>query len=449
MILLLLYGPYVLLSIATLFCKPAFEKAGIEDNNIYLPLLNVAQWFKISGMRPLLAVLFFLPYINLLFMVWFAWAVLGKYRPLTSSQRLLGVLLWPIGLPLLLKKDLEYTDGDASTRSWHGLWLDVVLFIVIERTVLTSFVFSVYSIPTTSMEKTFKPGDTVVAERVSQGPRLPNTILSLPFFHTTLPKLNLPSYLTWIELPYYRFPGTRPIQHNDVVIFNYPLQTTLPVDKREYFMKRCVGLPGDTISISNGELMVNSQKAWRPPLAEKSYMVRTDSTRIDFRTFEAIDVTDGGQYGSLPNEYIVSMTDEARDKVKSWPYVKSVTAIIKPLGYIDEQGEMRFPNDTLHYPWNPDQYGPLAIPKHGVTVDLNMVTLPIYQRIITEYEHHTLKVDHNIITIDGKPATTYTFKMDYYFMMGDNRDNSLDSRYWGFVPEDHIDGRVIHYRLAK
>ncbi|NVO04192.1 MAG: signal peptidase I, partial [Bacteroidetes bacterium] len=316
-------------------------------------------------------------------------------------------------------------------------------------------------------------GDFLFVSKISYGPKIPNTPIAFPFSHHTLPMTEFTkSYLEWISLPYYRFPGFTDIKNNDVVVFNYPdgdtvaLQkqtesyyalvrhygrqfvwsnytvTARPVDKRENYIKRCIGIPGDKLEIKDGTVFVNGAKAGLPEKIQYNYVVKT-KTGINPKTLEKLDIIEGGATENT-GEYILTLTNEAITALKSYPYVLSIDRLNQPKGEWDPD---IFPYDST-LKWNRDNFGPIVLPKAGATVQINKSNIALYTRIIDIYEGNDLKIDGDKILINGKVVTSYTFKMDYYWMMGDNRHNSADSRYWGFVPLDHIVGKAVFVWLS-
>jgi signal peptidase I len=330
----------------------------------------------------------------------------------------------------------------ATNKSRTREWIEAILFAVVAATLIRTFIIEAYTIPTPSMEKSLLVGDFLFVSKLSYGARIPNTPLSFPFAHNTMPVFGSKSYLEWIKLNYHRLTGFSHVHRNDVVVFNYPMEDNRPVDKRENYIKRCVGTPGDTLSVIGGVVYINNQKNFLPPRRQEDYIVTTDGNPLNdeamFNVLKENDVTEGGPLQNA-GTYNFRLTDEAVAELRKLPNVKKIEPLLLQAGY---NPETIFPGDPEHFRWNIDNYGPIWVPKAGVTVSLSKENIALYRRLITVYEHHTLEERGDQILIDGKPATSYTFAMDYYWMMGDNRHNSLDSRYWGFVPEDHIVGKA-------
>ncbi len=334
-------------------------------------------------------------------------------------------------------------ENNKAQKSKVREWLDALLFAVIAATIIRIFLIEAYTIPTSSMEKSLLIGDYLFVSKINYGPRVPMTPLSFPFAHHTLPfTRDTKSYLEWLKIPYYRLPGFQDIKRNDVVVFNFPKEDFRPVDKRENYIKRCVAIPGDDLEIVDRQLLINGQTADNPELAQFNYFVRTNGTPINKKTLEKMDVTEGGMHVGAGDLYEYTLTNQSLDKLKKLQNVQKIDTINRDKGK-STKTEPVFPYNNENYPWNIDNYGPLKVPAKGATIQLTRENLGIYERIIKIYEGNDLKVSPDGIFINGTKTDSYTFQMDYYFMMGDNRHNSLDSRYWGFVPQDHIVGKAL------
>ena len=325
-------------------------------------------------------------------------------------------------------------------------WFDAVLFAVIAATILRTFLIEAYTIPTSSMEKSLLIGDFLFVSKVSYGPRVPITPIAFPLVHHTMPGTkSTKAFSDVIQLDYHRMKGFGIIERNDCVVFNYPADDLehpeRPVDKKENYIKRCVGIPGDILEIKNTDLFVNGkpQEITEKMKNQFRYFVKTNGSSFSQKTLSKYDVFEGKTLANK-GEYELILSDENQKSFSNFTYINKVEKIIEPVGLrIDNQ---IFPKSEI-YKWNIDNLGPLTVPTKGTSVDLNFENIAFYKRIIEVYEKNSLEIKEDGIYINGKVANTYTFNMDYYWMMGDNRHNSLDSRYWGFVPEDHIVGKAL------
>ena len=346
------------------------------------------------------------------------------------------------------KKNNPRKKKKSATREW----VDAIVFAVIAATLIRTFFIEAYVIPTPSMERSLLVGDFLFVSKVNYGARIPMTPIAFPFAHHTMPMINTKAYWDGIKLPYYRLPGLSNVKRGDVVVFNYPMDADSPlyrpVDKRENYIKRCQGIPGDTLSVVNGQVYVNGKAMPNPPGEDMEYSYTTTGVDINPQILDELHIT------TYEGHMFPAMTKEAANVLKGYSNVKSLTPVLSPRGVSDPSNPV-YPTNPNHpvglmlngkqhdFKWTVDNYGPIIIPKKGWTVKLDSVTFPLYERCIKVYENNKVEVVGNDILINGKKTDTYTFKLNYYWMMGDNRHDSDDSRFWGFVPEDHIVGKAL------
>ena len=349
------------------------------------------------------------------------------------------ILFWEtLNYKFWKKREKKPKKKKSEVRSW----IDAIGFAVIAATLLRTFLIEAYTIPTSSMEKSMLIGDFLFVSKVAYGPRVPMTPIAFPLVHHTMPIGNGKSYTEAVKLPYHRMKGLGEIKRNDCVVFNWPAETLgRPVDKKENYVKRCVGVPGDKIELIDAQLMVNDAPQEEPEGMKKQwhYNVSTKGTGLNPNIlYEKYDITEGG-YGRNKNEYNLKLTNESRDAIQNFTNVTSVKRQYEKGGIY---ADYIFPHDK-NFKWNVDNFGPITVPAAGETVSITTENLSIYKDIIERYENNKLEVVAGEIYINDKVATTYTFAMDYFWMMGDNRHNSADSRFWGFVPENHIVGKAL------
>ena len=331
---------------------------------------------------------------------------------------------------------------EKKKKSELRTWVEAIAFAVVAAHILRTFFIEAYTIPTSSMEKSMLIGDFLFVSKLAYGPRVPMTPVAVPLVHHTIPGTKKKSYSEIVKVPYHRMKGLGDIKRNDCVVFNWPAEKlNRPVDKKENYVKRCVGIAGDKIEIVNGQLMVNDEPQAEPEGMKKqfTYNVKTKGSGLNPKLlYKKFDITEGSR-GSNMNEYNLFLTDEALKGLNEFKNVKSITQNIDTT-YNSPQ--YYFPNNNDHL-WNIDNYGPILIPKKGSSIDLTMENIDLYKDIIEIYEENTLKISENNIYINDSLASSYKFKMNYYWMMGDNRHNSADSRMWGFLPENHVVGKAL------
>jgi signal peptidase I len=354
-------------------------------------------------------------------------------------------------------------------------WVDAIIFAVVAASLIRMFLFEAFTIPTSSMEKNLLVGDYLFVSKFHYGPKLPNTPIAFPFAHHTLPLTkNTKSYLEWIKLDYERRPGLQKIKNNDIVVFNFPEGDTVvlqqqersyyqikreigrkavwdnfdviarPLDKRENYIKRCVAIPGDTLEIKRGQVIINGNAQEHNHRYQFNYSVFTNGSPINPKILEELSIAKDDRHYIQPGHWVFPLTDSGLEKLRTLPNVIEIVKLERMPG---DRSDYIYPHHQA-YNWNEDNFGPLLVPKKGLTIKLDAETLPLYERIIGHYEGNKLYSDGNMVYINGELATEYTFQMDYYWMMGDNRHNSADSRFWGFVPEDHIVGKAVFVWLS-
>jgi len=463
-----------------------YIKAGRKVWEAAIPIYNAIVLMQIINRPKWWVILLFIPIINLLMfpVIW-----VETIRSFGKNKRLDTILaIFTFGLYIYYVNyisDVNYIeDRSLQPRSNAGEWVSSITFAIIAATLVHTYFMQPYTIPSSSLEKSLLVGDFLFVSKFHYGARIPMTTVAAPMVHDTIPAIPVPftkikltkkfksylftddfskrktSLLNKLQLPYMRLPGFQKIKRNDIVVFNQPADTLLdmndfspdrnyykPIDKKTNLVKRCVAIAGDSLEIRDGYIYINGKRTVLPDRAKPQYnfFVDTEGKRINQVTLKkrygaregAVD-RQGNFILTSKGGYVLTLTDKEAARVTKNPNVKSVTKYMEPKG----AGGNVFPH-VSSLGWNTDNYGPIYIPQKGKTVQLTKESLPFYKRVITEYENNNLIINGDEILINGKDTKSYTFKQDYYWMMGDNRQNSLDARYWGFVPFDHVVGKPV------
>ncbi len=504
-----------------------FAKAGEDSWKGYVPVYNFITWLKILKRPWWWVILLFIPGVNLIM-----FSILHVETAIAFGKRSVGDQWFAGLLPWVFLPKLAFSNAGAKwigPRDWEGKkktifreWGEAIIFAVVAASIIRSFFLEAFTIPTPSMEGSMLVGDYLFVSKMSYGPRLPETPLSIPFVHNVIPGSMRNSYLEWIKLPDIRLPGFGDVERYDAVVFNFPHGDTVlvhptfishdyynflreeaksiagsyekyaqdpekykalarknftekkyckpcgsriggvkarPVDKEDNYVKRCIGMPGDDLEIKHKQVYINGAPMKNPDKLQFVYYIRFKEGKTNFglkkmaKEFHLLLSEIDRYRSSRPDlNRTVALTNDEYEKVKSW----KITDVDKCYPLEDEYGvnnnmESLFPNANHpeYLKWTRDNYGPIHIPAQGETVTLDKNSLPFYKRVIQVYEGNDLKVDGDKIYINGKETDQYTFKQNYYWMMGDNRHNSADSRYWGYVPEDHVVGKALFTWFSK
>ena len=432
-----------------------YVKAGRKAWEAIIPVYNAVVLMQIINRPKWWVILLFIPIINLLMfpIIWVE--TIRSFGKNTTKDSFLVIL--SLGFYIFYvsyMEDVSYIENRSlKPRTAAGEWVSSIAFAIIAATLVHTYFMQPYTIPTSSLEKSLLIGDFLFVSKFHYGASVPMTTVAAPMVHDTLPIIKVKSYLDFPKLPYLRLPSLQKIKQNDIVVFSWPVDTVeqffkrtnrrirKPVDKKSNYVKRCVGIAGDSLEIKDGYVYINGKRNELPDRARLQffYEADTDGKALSVKSLKSrYHVREGGRLQD--GNYILNLSDEDAALISKNPTVKGLRKRISPKGEREEV----FPN-VASLNWNKDNFGPVYIPEAGKTVELNLETLPFYKQIIVEYEKNSLSVSDGQIYLNGdsNPVSSYTFKQDYYWMMGDNRHNSEDSRYWGFVPFDHVVGKPV------
>jgi signal peptidase I len=509
---------FIFLVLASFFgLGKLFMKAGINQWKAWVPVYNFYILSKLLDKPWWWCLIMIVPGVNIIMYGVYGFNIARAYNKTSTSD-----LVFASVLPYLFFLKAGFDDSAkfvglkkyTPEPSWFiKNWVDPIIFAVIAASIIRGFFIEAFTIPTSSLEKSLMVGDFLFVNKFAYGPKIPQTPLSFPFAHHTMPMTETTkSYLEWIKLPYFRLPGFGSVKNKQIVVFNYPDGDTVllklqnasyyqvvreeaqniksyegatksesyytneawrfingpqkpygdvvarPIDKRDHYVKRCVAIAGDTLQIKDGEVYISGKKQAMPIKAQHRYIVKTKGSVFgenvlsrqnthmlsNIALLDELDiyVSEAGKIEAPQNYdtsyYDLNMPADVAEKVKQLEDVYAVKKKIEPQNYYDFR---IFPHNPF-YPWNNDNFGPLLIPKKGMTINIDTQNVVLYEKIMNTYDdgvHHVIKEGGKVF-YDGAAIDAYTFKQDYYFMMGDNRHNSADSRSWGFVPFDHVVG---------
>ena len=432
-----------------------YEKAGESGWKAFVPFLSMWTRIEITGRPKIYMLYFFIPIVNV-FCWYYTIFDLTKSFGKTSFLDSVKTALIPFYfLPKLGFSDEKYQDKASNLpkieKSTAREWADAIAFAIVAATLIRALIMEAFTIPTSSMEKSLLVGDFLFVSKFHYGARTPATPLQIPFTHQKVPGINMKSYSDLIQLPQFRLPGLSDIERNDVVVFNIPpleLNEGIerPIDLKTNYIKRCVAIPGDVLEIKDRQVIVNGTPSENPELRQYEYRLEASSI-IRERVLNTMNISEisapFANNDKTSFSYIAHLNEEQVKQLNGQPFIKSIELVSGTEG--EREGQI-YPMDKN---WNGDWYGPITIPSEGMTIDIDKESIAMYGEVIKNYEHNQdVQINDNNIVIDGKEITQYTFKQNYYFMMGDNRHNSLDSRYWGFVPEDHVVGKAFFIWLS-
>jgi signal peptidase I len=428
-----------------------FEKAGKKGWIGFIPIYNYYTHIEIIGRPKYWVLLLFVPVINFFVGLTMHLDLMKSFGKYTYLDQVLGVIFAPIYMNYVAWSDTKYigkaVDIPKPNKSFGKEWFEAIVFAVFCATFIRWIFMEAYVIPTGSMERSLLIGDFLFVSKAEYGARTPQTPFQVPLTHQKIWGTDIPSYIPGISLPSYRLPSFGKVERNDVVVFNYPYNDHYnqrpdgeyhPMDLKTHYIKRCVAIAGETIEIKDTQVYINGEASVNPPLMQHQYFARTNEN-IRERIFEKYNISPKRDVSPISGGYIINTSKDVAKEFEQLQFVESVTLQQYPEGQL-ERGI--FPKND-YFPWNRDHFGPLKVPERGMTIEVTKDNLAMYGSTISSYDgNESVEIDEETLSVNGQQVTSYTFNKDYYFMMGDNRHASDDSRYWGFVPEDNIVGEA-------
>ncbi|WP_108868729.1 signal peptidase I [Aquimarina aquimarini] len=445
-----------------------YVKAGRKAWEALIPVYNAVILMKIINRPWWWVILLFIPVINVIMLPVIWVETIRSFGKNTTTDTVLvivtlGFYIFYVNYAL----DVHHiTDRDLKPKTAAGEWISSILFAIVAATIVHTYFMQPYTIPTGSLERTLLVGDFLFVSKFHYGARTPMTAVSFPMVHDTIPVVRTKSYTSTPQYPYFRLPGFQKIKRNDIVVFSWPIDTVnafqqygdgkhhyKPIDKKSNYVKRCVGVPGDSLSVVDGYVHINGKQNKLPKRAQLQFSYNGITKGSSFNPQNLYN-----RYKIKPNEFwydnsqfrSAGMTEEAASRFKNHQNVENLQRAIAPKGLKDPK---IFPNNGK-VDWNSDNFGAIYIPEAGKTVKMDLKSFSLYRRIIEVYEGSEMGIDNKLsvngtqILLNNKPINEYTFKQDYYWMMGDNRHNSEDSRVWGYVPANHIVGKPVFIWLS-
>ena len=464
-----------------------YVRAGRKAWEAFVPIYNAVVLMKIINRSIWWVILLFVPIINLIMFI-VVWVEMARsfgfntYKDTALVIFTLGFYLYYINYAT---NAAYIPNRDLQPKSTNGEWVSAILFAIVAATLVHTYFMQPFTIPTSSLEKSLLVGDFLFVSKFHYGARTPMTTVATPMLHDSifsLPVINnkkFKSYSKFPQLPYFRLPGFQKIKRNDIVVFSWPVDTLVditpgrmrgsvlkPIDKKSNYVKRCVALPGDSLEVRDGYVYINGKQNELPDRARlqfsytiysKELLTQSDRgplsvipTQFYAERYDMSDISPPSRLQNGTYGYVAHLTDESYNKLKN---NSNILGIEKNVYSEGSSSSNLFPNG-LSNDWTIDQFGPIYIPEKGKTVKITPETLPYYERIIEVYEgiemgnEQKVAIQGNQVTLNGQPLTEYTFKQDYYWLMGDNRHNSQDARSWGYVPWNHVVGKPVFIWLS-